>query len=125
MSAERLSLEIPPDAAQVVTARLFARGIARSLQLDEETSDVLQLALSEICSDMIERRRGGRIAIDVLADGVPMRVRVVSTGTRRDKDDAQRIDAPFRRTLIEALAVDAEFVDERNHLTVSFTLRTP
>ena len=65
-SAQRSSLEIPSDSAHILTARLFAGGVARSLELDDEIADALRLALTEICSEAIERRRGGRIAIEIV-----------------------------------------------------------
>lgn len=122
-SGERLSLEIPPDSTHILTARLFAGGVARSLAFDDESADLLRLALTEICSESIERRRGGRIVIDVSAETDPIRVTVVATG---DLDDETRInptEATYRRTLIEALMPDATFVEERDRLTVVFWLR--
>lgn len=121
-SGERLSLEIPPDPAHIVTARSFASGVARSLGLDDETADLLRLALSEVCSEAIEQRRGGRIVVDVSADTPPARVTVVATGVRRDQTGSHSIDATFRRSLIEALAPGATFDEQQGRLTVSFTL---
>lgn len=120
--ADRLSLEIPLDAAHILTARLFAGGVARSLELGEETADVLRVALTEICSEAIERRREGRIVIDVSADMDPTRVTVVATGVLDDETPTNPTEATYRRTLIEALVPDATFVEERDRLTVMFTL---
>ena len=121
-SVDRLSLEIPPDPAHILTARLFARGVARSLELDDEVADVLQLALTEICSEAIERRRGGRIVIDVLPDSDPIRVTVVAGGVRGDQPSRPSIEATYRRTLIEALVPGVTFLDQQDRLTVTFTL---
>jgi anti-sigma regulatory factor (Ser/Thr protein kinase) len=121
-SIERLSLEIPADPAHILTARLFARGVARSLGLDDEVADVLQLALTEICSEAIDRRTGGRIVIDVLPDSDPIRVAVVAGGIRGDQPSPPPIEATYRRTLIEALVPGATFDEQRDRLTVSFTL---
>ena len=120
--ADRLSLEIPLDAAHILTARLFAGGVARSLELGEETADVLRVALTEICSEAIERRREGRIVIDVSADMDPTRVTVVATGVLDNEIPTNPTEATYRRTLIEALVPDATFVEERDRLTVMFTL---
>jgi anti-sigma regulatory factor (Ser/Thr protein kinase) len=122
-SGERLSLEIPPDSAHVLTARSFAGGVARSLALDDETADLLRLALTEICSESIERRSGGRIVIDVSADTDPIRVTVGATGVPRDGTHTTPTEETYRRTLIEALVPDVTFVEERDRLTVAFTLR--
>jgi anti-sigma regulatory factor (Ser/Thr protein kinase) len=120
--ADRLSLEIPLDAAHILTARLFAGGVARSLELGEETADVLRVTLTEICSEAIERRREGRIVIDVSADMDPTRVTVVATGVLGDETPTNPTEATYRRTLIEALVPDATFIEERDRLTVMFTL---
>lgn len=121
-SADRLSLDIPLDPAYILIARLFAGGVARSLELGEETADVLRLTLSEICSEAIARRRGGRIVIDVLSDTNPIRVAVATTGVRGERTHEGPIEATFQRTLVEALAPDATFVEEPDGLRVSFTL---
>jgi len=63
-SAQRSSLEIPLDSGHIFTARLFAGGVARSLELDDETADALRLLLTEVCSEAIERWSDGRIAIE-------------------------------------------------------------
>ena len=121
-SSDRLSLELPPDAAHILTARLFAGGVARSLELGQETADVLRLMLTEICSEAIERRHAGRILIEVLADAGTVRVTVVATGDLGEQDHSTSTQATFRRTLIEALAPEATFVEEPDRLTVTFTL---
>lgn len=115
--AEQLSLEIPPDSANIVTARSFAGGVARALGLDDEASDALKLILTEVCSEAIERRRGGRIVIGVSAGTVPIRVTVAADGVLGDLTEPT-----YRRTLIEALAPDATFDDQEDRLSVTFTL---
>lgn len=105
----------------LLTARLFAGGVARSLDLGEETADVLRMTLTEICSEAIEGRRGGEIVIDVLAGTDPIRVIVVATGVLTDETH-KPTEATLRRTLIEALAPDVTFGDDRDRLTVMYTL---
>lgn len=119
---ERLSLEIPPDPAHILTARLFAGGVARSLELDDEVADVLQLALTEICSEAIGRGAGRRIVIDVLPDSDPIRVTIVAGGVGGDQTSRPPIEATFRRTLIEALVPGVTFDEQEDRLTVVFTL---
>jgi anti-sigma regulatory factor (Ser/Thr protein kinase) len=121
-SGERLSLEIPPDSAHILTVRLFAGGVARSLSLDDETADLLRLALTEVCSESIEQGREGRIVIDVSADADPIRVTVVAAGDLDDGTHSSPAEATYRRTLIEALVPDVTFVEERDRLTIGFTL---
>jgi anti-sigma regulatory factor (Ser/Thr protein kinase) len=123
--AQRSSLEIPLDSAHILTARLFAGGVARSLEFDDEFADALRLALTEICSEAIERRSGGRIAIEMAADVDRLRVTVTATGPLADDAQSAAADAMFRRTLIEALAPDVSFVEEPGHSVVTFTLPVP
>jgi anti-sigma regulatory factor (Ser/Thr protein kinase) len=121
-SAERLSLEIPPDSAHILTARLFAGGVGRSLGLDDETADLLKLALTEICSEAIEQRRGGRIVIDVSADTDPVRVTVAARGVRGDRADTDQTETTYRRSLIEASVPEATFDEQEDRLIVTFPL---
>jgi anti-sigma regulatory factor (Ser/Thr protein kinase) len=119
-SDDRLSLELPLDAAHILTARLFAGGVARSLGLGEEASEGFRLTLTEICSEAIERRHGGRIAIDVLPDADGIRVTVEATGAL--EPDPAPTEGTLRRVLLEALAPDASFVEERDRSAVTFTM---
>jgi anti-sigma regulatory factor (Ser/Thr protein kinase) len=120
-STQRSSLEIPLDSAHILTARLFAGGMSRSLELDDETKDALRLTVTEICSEAIERRSGGRIAIEMEADADSLRVVVTATGLLAGEAESAAADA-YRQTLIEALAPDATFVEEQDRSIVTFTL---
>jgi len=121
-STQRSSLEIPSDSAYVLTARLFAGGMSRSLELGDETKDALRLTVTEICSAAIERRSGGRIAIEMEADADRLRVVVTATGLLAGEAQSTEADATYRQTLIEALAPDATFVEEQDRSIVAFTL---
>ncbi len=123
-SAQRSSLEIPLDSAHIFTARLFAGGVARSLELDDETEDALRLVLTEICSEAIERWSGGRIAIELAVEADRLRAAVVATGSPTGDAHGEGADATYRRTLIEALAPDVIFVEEGARSIVTFTLPT-
>ncbi|MGH2596402.1 MAG: hypothetical protein ACRDH7_10625 [Actinomycetota bacterium] len=121
-SGDQLSLEIPLGAAHILTARLFAGGVARTLELGEETADVLRLTLTEICSEAVERRRAGRIIIAVSTDTVPIRVSVAAIGALDDEAHTDSTEATYRKTLIDALVPGAIIVEERDRLTVAFTV---
>ena len=123
-SAQRSSLEIPLDSGHIFTARLFAGGVARSLELDDETADALRLVLTEVCSEAIERWGDGRIAIEIVADADRVRAAIVATGSPDGDAHGEGVDATYRRTLIEALAPDVTFVEERASSNVTFTLPT-
>jgi len=120
--AQRSSLEIPSDTAHILTARLFAGGVARSLELDDEITDALRLTLTEICSEAIERRSGGRITIEMVADADRLRVAVTATGLLAGEATNAAADATYRRTLIEALSPDVSFVEAPGHSIVTFTV---
>ncbi len=121
-SAQRSSLEIPSDPAHILTTRLFAAGVARSLEFGEETGDALKLVLTEICSEAIKGRRDGRVAIEIAVDADRLRAAVVATGSPADDPDVDPAETTYRRTLIEALAPDATFVEEQDRSIVTFTL---
>jgi hypothetical protein len=120
-STERLSLEVPLGPAHILTVRVFAGGVARSLELDEEVAEGLRLALTEICSEAVERREGGRISIDVLPGVAGVRVTVGATGSRKEEGPGQG-DGSLRRVLLEALAPDASFLEEDGRSIVTFTV---
>jgi anti-sigma regulatory factor (Ser/Thr protein kinase) len=122
VSAQRSSLEIPLDSAHIFTARLFAGGVARSLELGDESADALRLVLTEVCSEAIERWSDGRIAIEIVADADRVRAAIVATGSPVGDAHGGGVDATYRRTLIEALAPDATFVEEPRSSIVTFTL---
>ena len=119
---DRMSLGIPLDSAHIATARLFAGGVARSLELAEEEAEVLRLTLTEVCSEAVERRREGRILIDVWPEPDQIRVKVEANGPPNEQSLGDPIEASFRRTLIEALAPDVTFVEEKNRSSASFSL---
>lgn len=119
-SAERLSLEVPLDAAHILTVRLFAGGVARALELDEELAEGLRLTLTEICSEAVERRQGGRVSIDVVPGSVGAQVTVQATGTPRQASEPP--DGSLRRALLAALAPDTSFVEETDRSVVTFTV---
>ncbi len=121
-TSDRVSLEIPLDPAHLLITRVFAGGVARSLDLDEETADVLRLALTEICSGAIDRRRDGRIVIDVSVDTIPIRVNVVATGAIRGETPVKRTESPYRLALIQALVPDTTIVEDEGSLSAMFTL---
>jgi len=50
---DRLTLEIPADAAYMATARLFAASVGRHFGVDEELIPDLKLAISEACAGEI------------------------------------------------------------------------
>jgi len=47
---ERFTLDLPPDAAYVGTARMFASTLARHFEVPDEVVEDIKLAISEACS---------------------------------------------------------------------------
>jgi anti-sigma regulatory factor (Ser/Thr protein kinase) len=75
-SAERFTLEVPPDPAYVSAARLFAATVARQVGVAEDDLDDVKVAIGEACARALatapERplsvraeRRDSRLAFEV------------------------------------------------------------
>ena len=77
MTHDGFTLELPPLAEHLGTARSFAAAVARHYDISGETVEDLKLAISEGC-------------IDGLVSGEPLRVRAEETG----RAVAFEIDAP-------------------------------
>lgn len=48
-----LTLEVPPDASSIRTARLFASAVARHYGCDESAVEDIKLAISEACTNAV------------------------------------------------------------------------
>jgi serine/threonine-protein kinase RsbW len=51
---DRFVLDLPPDAASIRTARLFAAAIARHFLVNEDAVEDLKLAISEACTNAVK-----------------------------------------------------------------------
>jgi anti-sigma regulatory factor (Ser/Thr protein kinase) len=115
---DRLTLEIPPDAAYVATARLFAASVARHFAVDEELIPDLKLAISEACAGDILMGGGaspvrisataavGRLGFEVIQPELAEEPGPASESTPTPGETAL-----LAMEVIQALFEDAEVVD--------------
>lgn len=117
------SIEFPPDANNVSTARIFSAAVARHFGADPADIDDLKIALTEACGSAISHSRGSAaqpIRISAIPASGMLTFEV--NGHRRaelldrdasgggEMDTGQQILA-LSAELISALFPDAEFVD--------------
>jgi anti-sigma regulatory factor (Ser/Thr protein kinase) len=74
--ADRLTLEIPADAAYMSAARLFAAAVARHFAVDENLIPDVKLAVSEACAAGILLGEESSVRIAAVADGPRVRFEV-------------------------------------------------
>jgi anti-sigma regulatory factor (Ser/Thr protein kinase) len=116
---DKLTLAVPPDAAFMATARLFAATVARHYGVDEELISDLKLAISEACAGEILTGTGlSDIRIAATADGRKLRFEVTqpaeiasSIAAATDKTPSPTESAGLGLEVIKALFEDAEVVD--------------
>lgn len=115
---DRLTLEIPPDAAYIATARLFAASVARHFAVDEELIPDLKLAISEACAGDI-LIGGGRSPIHISATAGEDRLGFEVTqpaeaeppGAPSESTPTPGETAMLAMEVIQALFENAEVVD--------------
>jgi anti-sigma regulatory factor (Ser/Thr protein kinase) len=117
--ADRLSLEIPADAAHMATARLFAAAVARHFAVDEELIPDVKLAVSEACAAGILLGEDETVRIAAVADGGRIRFEVTQpTGVEAAalQEPSATPDphqtAELGLEVIRALFEDADVVDD-------------
>jgi anti-sigma regulatory factor (Ser/Thr protein kinase) len=74
--ADRLTLEIPADAAYMAAARLFSAAVARHYAVDEHLIPDVKLAVSEACAAGILLGGESSVRIAAVADGDRVRFEV-------------------------------------------------
>lgn len=125
---DRLTLEIPPDAAYVATARLFAASVARHFAVDEELIPDLKLAISEACAgDILTGTGGSGIRVSATAgDGrlgfevtQPEQVEA-SSEPSTDSTPTPGETAKLALEVIQALFEDAQVVDGPDGRVIRF-----
>jgi len=109
---ERLSIRIPPDAAQVAAVRAFVGAVGRQIGCSEDTIDDLRLVATEACAQAIEDGTAfDGIDVRTVVDGQRLVLEIEPTGTFERSpvglDGASGVSA--RRALIEGLFPEAEF----------------
>lgn len=119
---DTFAIELPPEAAQVGAARLFAASLARHFGCDDEAVEDLKLAVSEACASAIRAREGGsasgplrvaasregdRLVFEVGGTALPPRG-VASAGAPGSGDSGQQLVVALGEDLISSLFPDAE-----------------
>lgn len=118
------TLELPPDAAYIATARIFGSALARHYGVPEGAIEDLKLGLSEACAALV---RGSTERILVGATPLDRRLRYrVSGGSLPGagtaEDDTPSSLAGIGLELIEALFEDAEVAAGEQGASVSFSV---
>jgi anti-sigma regulatory factor (Ser/Thr protein kinase) len=119
--ADNLTLAVPPDAAFMATARLFAASVARHYGVDEELIPDLKLAISEACASEI-LTGGGESDVRISATAEDRRIRFEVTqppetqppSAVADKTPSPAETAGLGLEVIKALFEDADVVDGPN-----------
>jgi serine/threonine-protein kinase RsbW len=118
---ERFTLELPPDAAFVSAARLFAATVARQVGVAEDLLDDIKMAVGEACARALATAASRPLSVDVertagrvvfeIAQGMPPSVvaaDLTSTPT------PQELAVGLNLELITALFEDADIVQGRS-----------
>ena len=116
--ADNLTLAVPPDAAFMATARLFAAAVARHYGIDEELIPDLKLAISEACAGEILTGSGeSDVRISATAEDQRIRFEVTQPPETQaptavtDNTPSPAETAGLGLEVIRALFEDAEVVD--------------
>ncbi|HEX2031470.1 MAG TPA: ATP-binding protein [Actinomycetota bacterium] len=118
------TLELPPDAAYIATARIFGSALARHYGVPEGAIEDLKLALSEACAALV-RGSGERMLLAATPLDGRLRYRVTGgalPGAGPAEDDTPSSLASVGLELIRALFEDAEITAGDQRASVSFSV---
>lgn len=98
------------DLAQLGTIREFVAGASRDLDVDERIIPDLQLAVDEICSNVVRHGYGGQggrleITVQAVAEGIQLIVRDWGAAFDPDAVAAPDVDAPLERRSLGGLGL--------------------
>jgi serine/threonine-protein kinase RsbW len=116
---ERFTLVLPPDAAYVSAARLFAATVARQTGVAESLLDDIKVAIGEACAralatapdrplSVVVHRGHARLVFEVSQGEPPS----VTPGDLTSTPTPQELAAGLNLELITALFEDADIVEE-------------
>lgn len=109
---ERLSIRIPPDAAQVAAVRAFVGAVGRQVGCSEESIDDLRLVATEACAQAIEDGAAlDGIEVRTLVEDRRLVLEIEPAGTFDRSAEGLDVTTGLatRRALIEGLFPEAEF----------------
>lgn len=120
------TLELPPDAAYIATARIFGSALGRHYGVPEASIHDVKLALSEACAALI-RAAGERIVVGAAPVGGRLRYRVSGAPlpdrlTAEDETPTPSSLPGVGLELIQALFEDAEVSPGTERSSVIFSV---
>jgi serine/threonine-protein kinase RsbW len=129
---ERFTLEVPPDAAYVSAARLFAATVARQTGVVEDLLDDVKVAIGEACArglatapdrplSVAVHRHPARLVFEVSQGQPPS----VTPGDLTSTPTPQELAAGLNLELITALFEDADIVGERDGPSAAVRFSVP
>jgi len=115
--ADRFTLELPPDAAYVSAARLFAAVVARQVGVAEEVLDDVKVAIGEACAralatapdrpiSVVVDRKDNRLIYEVAQGETP----TVAPSDLTSTPTPDELAVGLNLELITALFEDADIV---------------
>ena len=126
MTDGSFSLELPPLAEHLGTARSFSAAVARHFGVSGEVVEDLKIAISEACIDALVT--GERLRVGAHEAGRALRFEVSAPehdDTAPERDALDELGAPARIELIRALFADADTAASDGHRVVRFSVPLP
>lgn len=109
-TAEVFSLDLPPEAFHLGTARVFASKVARHFGCEDDAALDLQLAVSEACTESISAAPDvmGGIRVQATHDGERVRFEIRGAGSfDGSSGESFSVEGAARLELIRTLFPDA------------------
>jgi anti-sigma regulatory factor (Ser/Thr protein kinase) len=127
--AERFTLELPPDAAYVSAARLFAAVVARQVGVAEEVLDDVKVAIGEACAralatapdrpiSVVVDRKDNRLIYEVAQGETP----TVAPSDLTSTPTPDELAVGLNLELITALFEDADIVQTDGARALRFSV---
>jgi anti-sigma regulatory factor (Ser/Thr protein kinase) len=127
--AERFTLELPPDAAYVSAARLFAAVVARQVRVADEVLDDVKVAIGEACAralatapdrplSVVVERKDNRLVYEVAQGESP----AVAPSDLTSTPTPEELAVGLNLELITALFEDADIVQTDGTRTLRFSV---
>jgi anti-sigma regulatory factor (Ser/Thr protein kinase) len=127
--AERFTLVLPPDAAYVSAARLFAAVVARQVRVADEVLDDVKVAIGEACAralatapdrplSVVVERKDNRLVYEVAQGESP----AVAPSDLTSTPTPEELAVGLNLELITALFEDADIVQTDGTRTLRFSV---
>jgi anti-sigma regulatory factor (Ser/Thr protein kinase) len=130
--AQRFTLELPPEAAYVATARMFSSAVARHFDAGEDAIQDLKLAVSEVWTGALRDGVAGDESLRITARHQPPALRFevarpeADTGRPDDRPGPDQVAAGLGLEIVRALFEDADLArSEDGEVVVRFSVPLP